>query len=48
LSTNLNFAFGNNWRIKLGYNLILGDDPYRGLGLFRDRDEVNLRIRYQL
>lgn len=43
----LNFSFGNNWRIKLAYNMIMAEDPYDGLGLFRDRDEVNMRIRYQ-
>lgn len=47
LSTSLNFTLGNSWRVKLAYNAIEGEHPYKGLGLFRDRDEVNLRIRYQ-
>lgn len=47
-STALNFSFGNNWRVKLAYNQIYSPDPYDfALALFRDRDEVNLRIRYQ-
>ncbi|MDP8225039.1 MAG: hypothetical protein P9L99_16890 [Candidatus Lernaella stagnicola] len=47
LSTSLNFTLGNSWRIKAAYNAIEGEHPYKGLGLFRDRDEVNVRVRYQ-
>lgn len=47
VSTQLDFAFGDHWRIKAAYNFIEGEHPYEGLGLFRDRDEANLRVRYQ-
>jgi hypothetical protein len=47
VSTALDFTIGNMWRIKLAYNFIEGEHPYQGLGLFRDRDEVNLRVRCQ-
>jgi len=47
VSSNFTFAFGDSWRVKLAYNAIEGEHPYKGLGLFRDRDEVNLRVRYQ-
>jgi hypothetical protein len=47
LSVQLDMAFGNHWRMLLAVNQFFGDDPYKGIGLFRDRDEVNLRVRYQ-
>lgn len=47
VSSSFDFAIGDYWRIRLAYNAIEGEDPYKGLGLFRDRDEVNMRIRYQ-
>ena len=31
----------------LAVNQFFGDNPYKGIGLFRDRDEVNLQVRYQ-
>ena len=43
----LNFVIGDNWRVSLGANGIWGRDPYKSIGLFRDRDEVFTRIRYQ-
>jgi len=47
LSNSLALSFGDNWRILAAYNFIEGAKPYEGLGLFRDRDELNMRIRYQ-
>jgi len=43
----LNFVIGTNWRATLGYTQFWGDDPYKGVGLFRDRDEAYARLRYQ-
>lgn len=47
LSLRFNFVIGNNWRITLGLNEIFGGDPYKGLGMFRDRDEVYTKIKIQ-
>jgi hypothetical protein len=47
LSAQLGATLGNNWRLLLSVNQFFGDNPYKGVGFFRDRDEVNLRIRYQ-
>jgi hypothetical protein len=47
LSLALDFAVGNMWRFKVAYNMIEGARPYQGLGFFRDRDELNLRVRCQ-
>jgi len=47
LSARANFVVGNNWRLEAGVNQIYGHDPYKGLGLFRDRDEVYGKIRFQ-
>lgn len=41
------FAFGDHWRAAIALHEIYGGDPYKGLGLFRDRDEVTLKIAYQ-
>lgn len=41
------FTFGDHWRAAVALHEIYGADPYKGLGLFRDRDEVNLKIAYQ-
>ena len=46
-SGQLRFIFGNHWRMQLAVNLFWGDDPYRSVGFFRDRDEVNLKVVYQ-
>jgi Protein of unknown function (DUF1302) len=47
VSTSLKFTLGNHWRIKAAYNFIEGEQPYKGLGLFRDRDEVNMTVKFQ-
>lgn len=43
----LSLAFGNHWRMRLMASTFISDNPYRGIGLFRDRDEVNLSVMYQ-
>jgi len=43
----LNFTLGTNWRAALGYTQFFGDNPYKSVGLFRDRDEAFARLRYQ-
>ncbi len=47
LSVGVDLAFGRHWRLGVAVNQFFGDDPYYGMGLFRDRDEVNLKVRYQ-
>ncbi len=47
VSLRLNFTVGNNWRLTLGLNEIFGGHPYKGLGLFRDRDEVYAKVKFQ-
>ncbi|MBM4394832.1 MAG: hypothetical protein FJ087_03970 [Deltaproteobacteria bacterium] len=47
LSVSCQFAFGDHWRMLLALNQFFGDDPYYGAGFYRDRDEVNLTVRYQ-
>lgn len=47
LSVQMDVALGNHWRILAAVNQFFGDNPYKGIGLFRDRDEVNVRVRYQ-
>lgn len=47
VSIGVDFAFGRNWRLGVAVNQFFGDDPYYGMGFFRDRDEVNLKVRYQ-
>lgn len=47
VSGNLNFVLGTRWRGTLGYTQFFGDNPYKGVGLFRDRDEAFARLRYQ-
>lgn len=47
VSAQLGFVFGNHFRATLAVNQFFGSDPYDGVGLFRDRDEVNLLVRYQ-
>ncbi|NOZ02034.1 MAG: hypothetical protein GXP54_09125 [Deltaproteobacteria bacterium] len=41
------FRLGTDWRIKLAVSGFFGSNPYSGVGLFRDRDEVNLSVKYQ-
>ncbi|MBI5529328.1 MAG: hypothetical protein HY897_23635 [Deltaproteobacteria bacterium] len=38
---------GDHWRFSVALAEIYGQDPYKGLGLFRDRDEVTLKAAYQ-
>lgn len=47
ISASLGVVLGNHWRLNLQGNMFMGENPYRGVGLFRDRDEVNLSILYQ-
>jgi hypothetical protein len=47
INFNLGFVFGDHWRGALAANFFFAEDPYRGIGLFRDRDEINLKIMYQ-
>ena len=47
LITELGILLGNSWRMQVGWINFFGQDPYKSVGLFRDRDEAYLRIRYQ-
>jgi hypothetical protein len=47
LITELGFLIGNSWRMQVGWANFFGRHAYKGVGLFRDRDEVYARIRYQ-
>ena len=47
LITELGFVIGNSWRMQVGWCQFFGRHAYKGVGLFRDRDEAYLRIRYQ-
>ncbi len=47
MSGILRFSLGDHWRLETGYNYIHGDDPYNDLGLYRDRDEVYSKVKYQ-
>jgi hypothetical protein len=47
ISTEVNFALGRSWRFRVQLTDFFGDDPYKAIGFFRDRDELNLAIRYQ-
>jgi hypothetical protein len=47
VSAKVRFVLGNHWRVETGTNLIFGQDPYVGLGLFRDRDEVYGKVAFQ-
>lgn len=46
-SVQLRFSWDNHWRLELGMNQLYGYDPYKGVGLFRDRDEVYAKVKYQ-
>jgi hypothetical protein len=46
-SLQLRFKWDNHWRLEVGLNEIYGYNPYRSLGLFRDRDEVYAKVMYQ-
>jgi len=43
-SLSVAFRFGEYWRMKLAVTDFFGSDPYRGIGMFRDRDEVNMTL----
>jgi len=47
VSAQVLFRFGNHWRVRLAVSGFFGNDPYSSVGLFRDRDEVNLAVKYQ-
>lgn len=47
VSVGAAFAFDDHWRLNVALNEFFGTDPYNGVGLFRDRDEVNVALRYQ-
>ena len=47
VSSKLDIVLGNHWRITPSMTFYFGKDPYKGVGLFRDRDEINLKIKYQ-
>ncbi|MCU0661785.1 MAG: hypothetical protein MUC50_05600 [Myxococcota bacterium] len=47
VTASLDVRLYDNWRFLLSATDFFGKDPYKGLGLFRDRDEINLRIRFQ-
>ncbi len=44
---SINLRIFSHWRVQLAVTDFFGSDPYKGVGLFRDKDEINLRIRYQ-
>jgi hypothetical protein len=46
-SVKCDIVIGNHWRVTPAANFFFGKDPYRGAGLFRDRDELNLMVKYQ-
>ena len=47
VSAKFRFTLGNHWRLETGVNQIFGTEPYVGLGLFDDRDEVYSKIKFQ-
>ncbi len=47
LSAQLGVTLGDHWRFRIAWNGFFGDNPYKGIGLFRDRDEVNVTLKYQ-
>jgi hypothetical protein len=47
ISASLGFVIGNHWRANLAANMFIAEDPYKGIGFFRDRDEINLSVMYQ-
>ncbi len=47
ISGSLAVRLGDTWRLNLTVTDFFGNDPYSGVGLFRDRDEVNLSILAQ-
>jgi len=47
ISASLAVRLGPYWRMRLQINDFFGYDPYKSVGLFRDRDEINLSILCQ-
>lgn len=47
ISTSVSFRLGRHWRLKVQLTDFFGSNPYKALGLFRDKDEINLSVRYQ-
>ncbi len=47
LSAQMGVTLGDHWRFRVAWNGFFGDNPYKGVGLFRDRDEVNVTLKYQ-
>lgn len=47
ITASLGIRVYDNWRIQFTATDFFGEDPYKAVGLFRDRDEVNLRVRFQ-
>lgn len=47
ISASLAVRLGPYWRMQLQVNDFFGHDPYKSVGLFRDRDEINLSILCQ-
>jgi len=47
ISTQVDFRLGPTWRLRLQLTDFFGKDPYKALGFFRDRDELNVMLRAQ-
>ncbi len=47
VTSKLDFRIKDHWRIQLALTDFFGKDPYTAVGLLRDRDEINLRVRFQ-
>jgi hypothetical protein len=47
VSASLAVRLGDHWRVMLTLTDFYGKDPYKGVGLFRDRDEINLSVLCQ-
>ena len=46
-SINLAFRFNETWNMALRITDFIGKNPYKSVGLFKDRDEVNLTVTCQ-
>jgi hypothetical protein len=47
ITAQVGFRLGDSWRLNLAVTDFFGKDPYKGVGLLRDRDEINLSIMCQ-
>ena len=47
ITAAFDFRLSQHWNIRLAATDFFGEDPYKAVGLLRDRDEVNLRVRFQ-